>query len=134
MHLIELIDEKIEKIQSKTILLNSLPKNFEIYIRLIVDGITDMLTIWITSIASVNFGNNIGKIIGAKINIILLALDGIIISLKIYFKASAKLWKRPKGPTTFGPFLFWTNAQTLLSTHTIKAIDTKTGRSKKIIL
>ena len=34
--------------------------------------------------------------IGAKINIILFALAGIIISLKIYFKASAKVCKSPE--------------------------------------
>ena len=34
---------------------------------------------------------NVSVIIGAKINIILLALAGIIISLKTYFKASAKV-------------------------------------------
>mgnify|MGYP003768754243 CR=1 FL=1 len=71
---------------------------------------------------------------GAKINITLLALAGIIISLKINFNASATVCKSPNGPTTFGPFLFWTKAQTLLSSHTIKATETKTGKSKKIIL
>ena len=35
-----------------------------------------------------------------------LGVYGIIISLKIYFKASANVCKRPKGPTTFGPLLF----------------------------
>ena len=34
------------------------------------------------------------------------ALAGMIISLKIYFKASANVWSKPNGPTTFGPFLF----------------------------
>ena len=43
---------------------------------------------------------------GAKTNITLLALAGIIISLNINFKASAKVCKIPNGPTTFGPFLF----------------------------
>ena len=46
--------------------------------------------------------------IGARIKTILFALAGIIISLNIYFKASATVWNKPKGPTTFGPFLFWT--------------------------
>ena len=41
--------------------------------------------------------------IGAKIKMILFELAGIIISLKIYFKASAKDCNNPKGPTTFGP-------------------------------
>jgi len=45
-------------------------------------------------------------IIGANTNIGLLALAGIIISLKIYFKASARVCNKPNGPTTFGPFLF----------------------------
>ena len=45
-------------------------------------------------------------VIGAKTNMTLLALAGMIISLKINFKASAKVCKIPKGPTTFGPFLF----------------------------
>ena len=44
--------------------------------------------------------------IGAKIKITLLELEGIIISLKIYFKASANDCNKPKGPTTFGPRLF----------------------------
>ena len=43
---------------------------------------------------------------GANINITLSELAGIIISLKIYFKASAAVCNKPKGPTTFGPFLF----------------------------
>ena len=43
---------------------------------------------------------------GANINIILFELAGIIISLKIYFNASAMVCSNPKGPTTFGPFLF----------------------------
>ena len=72
--------------------------------------------------------------IGARIKIILFELAGIIISLKMYFNASANDWNNPKGPTTFGPLLFWTKAQTLLSSHTTKATETKTGRSKKIIL
>ena len=43
--------------------------------------------------------------IGAIIKITLFARTGIITSLKIYFKASAKVWNKPKGPTTLGPFL-----------------------------
>ena len=35
-----------------------------------------------------------------------LSVYGIIISLKIYFKASAKDCSKPNGPTTFGPLLF----------------------------
>ena len=45
-------------------------------------------------------------IIGAKIKIILLELAGIMISLKIYFNASANDCNKPKGPTTLGPCLF----------------------------
>ena len=37
---------------------------------------------------------------------VLFALAGIIISLKIYFRASANVCNNPNGPTTFGPFLF----------------------------
>jgi hypothetical protein len=44
--------------------------------------------------------------IGANINITLFELAGIITSLKIYFKASARDWSNPKGPTTLGPLLF----------------------------
>ena len=72
--------------------------------------------------------------IGAKIKITLLELDGIIISLNIYFKASASDCSKPKGPTTFGPCLFCTKAQTLLSSQTIIATETKTGTNKNSIL
>ena len=44
--------------------------------------------------------------IGARIKITLFELAGIIISLNIYFKASANDCNNPKGPTTFGPCLF----------------------------
>ena len=44
--------------------------------------------------------------IGAKIKITLFEVDGIIISLNIYFNASANDWSNPNGPTTFGPCLF----------------------------
>ena len=44
--------------------------------------------------------------IGASMKTTLLALAGIIISLNTYFNASASVWNNPKGPTTFGPFLF----------------------------
>ena len=72
--------------------------------------------------------------IGARINITLLELAGIIISLKRYFNASAKDWNNPNGPTTFGPLLFWTKAQTLLSNQTIIATATKIGTNKNKIL
>ena len=65
----------------------------------------------------------------AVIQITLYELEGIIISLKIYFKASARDCSKPNGPTTFGPLLFCTKAQTRLSNHTIIATDTKTGTS-----
>ena len=45
-------------------------------------------------------------IIGARIKITLFELAGIIISLKIYFRASARDCNKPNGPTTFGPCLF----------------------------
>ena len=44
--------------------------------------------------------------IGASIKIILFELAGIIISLKIYFNASANDCNKPNGPTTLGPCLF----------------------------
>ena len=72
--------------------------------------------------------------IGANIKIVLLELAGMIISLKIYFKASATVCNKPNGPTTFGPRLFCTKPQTLLSNHTIKATETKTGINTKRIL
>ena len=71
---------------------------------------------------------------GAIIKITLLELEGIIISLNIYFNASASDCNKPNGPTTFGPCLFCTNAQTLLSNQTIIATETKTGTSKNKIL
>ena len=64
----------------------------------------------------------------------LLELAGIIISLKIYFNASANDCNNPKGPTTFGPCLFCTKAQSLLSNQTIIATETKTGINKNKIL
>ena len=58
-------------------------------------------------------------IMGAMIKITLFALAGIIISFKIYLSASANVWNKPKGPTTFGPRLFELNpklfCQTILS-------------------
>ena len=47
--------------------------------------------------------------IGASMKTTLLELAGIIISLNIYFNASANVWNKPKGPTTLGPFLFALN-------------------------
>ena len=41
--------------------------------------------------------------IGAIRNRPLLALDGMIVSLRNTFSPSAKLCSRPHGPTTFGP-------------------------------
>ncbi len=67
---------------------------------------------------------------GAKIKIILFAPAGIIISLKIYFSASAAVCNKPKGPTTLGPFLNCTRPQTLRSTQTINATAIKTGINK----
>ena len=50
-----------------TILLFSEPKYFEIYVEAIADGTIETLIIWITTIASVNWGNNIGRNIGDSI-------------------------------------------------------------------
>ena len=72
--------------------------------------------------------------IGAKIKIILFEVAGIIFSLKIYFKASASDWNNPKGPTTLGPLLFCTKAQTLRSSQTISATAVNTGSINNIIL
>ena len=72
--------------------------------------------------------------IGARIKTTLFALAGIIISLKIYFNASANDWNKPNGPTTLGPLRFYTKAQTLLSSQTIIATETKTGTNKNKIL
>ncbi len=47
---------------------------------------------------------------GAKINNKKFALRGIIGSLKINFKPSAKGCNKPKKPTTLGPFRRWTEA------------------------
>ena len=67
---------------------------------------------------------------GASINIILLEPAGITISLNMYFKASATVWSKPKGPTTFGPLLSCTKPQTLRSTQTIIATAINTGMTK----
>ena len=48
---------------------------------------------------------SVNVIIGDKINKNLLELDGTIVSFVSSFIPSAKGWKRPNGPTTFGPFL-----------------------------
>ena len=71
---------------------------------------------------------------GANTNTSLFELAGIIISLKIYFNASANDWNKPNGPTTLGPLRFCTKAQTLLSSQTIIATETKTGTNKNKIL
>ena len=71
---------------------------------------------------------------GANTNTSLFELAGIIISLKIYFNASANDWNKPNGPTTLGPLRFCTKAQTLLSSQTIIATETKTGNNKNKIL
>ena len=57
-----------------------------------------------------------------------------MISLNIYFNASARDWNKPNGPTTFGPLLFWTKAQMRLSNHTIKATAVNTGIKRNVIL
>ena len=77
---------------------------------------------------------NVIVTMGARINITLFELDGIITSLKIYFNASANDCNKPKGPTTFGPCLFCTKAQILRSSQTTIATETKTGTNKNKIL
>ena len=67
-------------------------------------------------------------------NITLFELDGIMTSLKIYFKASAKDYNKPNGPTTLGPCLFWTKAHIRRSNQTIIATETRTGTNKNKIL
>ena len=55
------------------------------------------------------------SLIEAEINKNLLELDGTIVSFVSSFIPSAKGWKRPNGPTTFGPFLNCINPMTFLS-------------------
>ena len=52
---------------------------------------------------------------GASTNTILLALEGIIGSLRMNFPKSAKGCMMPQGPTTFGPRRNCTEAQILRS-------------------
>ena len=52
---------------------------------------------------------------GAKINITLFALAGIIVSFENNLTPSAKGWSNPNIPTTLGPFLYCTAAITFLS-------------------
>ena len=54
---------------------------------------------------------------GARRKTALSAPAGMIGSLKTNFKRSAKDWKRPKGPTTFGPRRSCTAAQILRSAN-----------------
>lgn len=58
---------------------------------------------------------------GEIMNIIKLELFGKIASFNNNFKASANGCKTPSGPTSFGPFLFWVDAITFLSTKVKKA-------------
>ena len=81
----------------------------------------------IEKVISIGGYMSIPVIIGAKMNTILLDPLGIIFSLVISFKASAKLCNIPKGPTIFGPLLNCINANTFLSAYTKKATDIKTG-------
>ncbi len=55
---------------------------------------------------------NIKVEIGAIINIILLALLGIIVSFSNNFNPSANGCNKPNIPITFGPRLFWIEAKT----------------------
>ena len=67
------------------------------------------------------------EIMGAKINIILLELAGIIVSFEKSFNPSANGCNKPKKPTTFGPFLNCTDAITFLSKYVKKATATNNG-------
>ena len=51
------------------------------------------------------FTKTVDPIIGGNKKTILLELAGTIFSLVNNLRASAKLWRIPKGPTTFGPLL-----------------------------
>ena len=50
-----------------TILLFVEPKYFETYVKVIADGISETLMIWIATTASVNFGNKTGTNIGDNV-------------------------------------------------------------------
>ena len=65
--------------------------------------------------------------IGAIIKTILLEPLGRIFSLESNFRASAKLWNKPKGPTRLGPRRSWIKAKTFLSAYTRNATETRTG-------
>jgi len=64
-----------------------------------------------------------------KTNKNLLALVGIIISLTTNFNPSAKGCKKPKIPTTLGPFLRWIDAIAFRSASVKKAIIINNGTS-----
>jgi len=64
---------------------------------------------------------------GARMKITLFAPDGMMISLNMNLKASAMVWSRPKGPTTFGPRRSATAAQILRSARMKKAMETRSG-------
>ena len=66
-------------------------------------------------------------IIGARKNTVLSAPAGTTISLTMYFRKSAKLCRRPQGPTTFGPRRICTAAQILRSAYIRNASATSTS-------
>lgn len=68
--------------------------------------------------------------IGAIRNIIKFEELGIIVSLPINLKPSAKACKRPKIPVTLGPLLRCIEANTFLSNRVKKAIDNIMGSIK----
>jgi hypothetical protein len=65
--------------------------------------------------------------LGPKINKNLLALFGIITSLITNFKPSANGCKKPKIPTTLGPFLRWIDAITFRSINVKNATTINNG-------
>ena len=60
-----------------------------------------------------------------------------MISLNRNLRPSAGIWKNPNGPTTFGPFLFWTAAHIFLSAKrtitTPRSNGTKTSKQSPTI-
>lgn len=63
-------------------------------------------------------------------NIPKLAYVGNIVSLENSFKPSAKGWRSPNTPTTFGPFLIWIEARTFLSANVKYATPINKGTTK----
>ncbi len=58
---------------------------------------------WSNGITAQLSNATVKVMIGASRNRPLLALEGMMVSCRKTFAASAKLCRMPKGPTTFGP-------------------------------